>query len=378
MVIYKTMLILGIESTCDETSAAVVKGGRKVLTNVVASSVDLQQKYGGVVPEVAAREQVRVIVPVIKECLSTMANRLSIDDGRSAINEIDAIAVAHGPGLIGSLLIGVETAKALALAWDKPLIPVNHLVGHVYANWINKELESKRVRDLDTPIFPLVSLIVSGGHTDLVLMKDHGDFKLLGSTLDDAAGEAFDKVAKLLGLGYPGGPEIERAAQQLTIDTEQLTVKFPRPLINSKDFDFSFSGLKTAVVNRVNSSNYSSNDSEKSNDNNSSRVARTISDDFKASAAYEFQQAVVDVLVTKTIRAAKRHHVQSIVVGGGVAANNELRSELTINGSQLGFKVYFPSKEFSVDNGAMIAAAAFYNFKKVDPLKLSADPSLHF
>ena len=249
------MKILGIETTCDETGAAVVKDGRKLLSNVVSSSVDLQKKYGGVVPEVAAREQIKVIIPVIEEALIKASQILNSKheilnkSQKSKIQNwakknIDAIAISHGPGLIGSLLIGVETAKSLALAWEKPLIGVNHLVGHIYANWIS--LDNK-------PKFPLIALIVSGGHTDLILMRKHGDFKLIGTTLDDSAGEAFDKVARLLGLGYPGGPEIERVARQLTVDGSQLTVKLPRPMIGSGDFNFSFSGLKTAVVNLVHS-----------------------------------------------------------------------------------------------------------------------------
>ena len=385
----KHMKILGLETTCDETGAAVVEGelgskhGVKLLSNVVATSAELQKKYGGVVPEVAAREQVRVIMPIITEAIFNASetlnsklenlNKLQNPQISKWVREnIDAIAVAHGPGLIGSLLIGVETAKTLALAWEKPLIAVNHLVGHIYANWLNQDVdrgsyivhrEKKRPHERltmnDKPAFPLVALIVSGGHTDLVLMKKHGDYKLLGSTLDDAAGEAFDKVAKVLGLGYPGGPEIERKARQGTRDRGQGTLNFPRPLINSNDFNFSFSGLKTAVVNRA-------------QELESKRVID------KAEIAFEFQQAVVDVLVTKTIRAAQKFGVKSIVVGGGVAANNSLRSQLTVYSSRIGVPVFFPERALSVDNGAMIAAAAFYNFKKIDPLKLSADPSLHF
>src|SRR3989344_4596026 len=252
------MKILGIETTCDETGAAVVEDGRLVLSNIVASSANLHEKYGGVVPEVAAREQIKVIITVIEEDIAKaarMANdptsiKISADRqipniisaGRQAKQiqnpdiqnwvkkNIDAIAISHGPGLIGSLLIGVETAKALALVWEKPLIGVNHLVGHIYANWIS--LDNK-------PRFPLIALIVSGGHTDLILMRKHGDFKLIGITLDDSAGEAFDKDARLLCLGYPGGPEIERVARQLTVDGSQLTVKLPRPMIGSGDFNFS-------------------------------------------------------------------------------------------------------------------------------------------
>lgn len=399
------MRILGIETTCDETGASVVEDGRIVLSNVVASSSDLQKKYGGVVPEVAAREQVRSIIPVVREALIEASEVGSekwesgdrggkLDNKKShvslqhpdshishLISNIDAIAVAHGPGLIGSLLIGVETAKTLALAWDKPLVAVNHLVGHVYANWLGPGNDrgnkgDKGMGDGRLPEFPLVGLIVSGGHTDLVLMTGHGKFKLLGSTLDDAAGEAFDKVAKLLGLGYPGGPEIEKLAA--SYQPSEISLKLPRPMINSSSFDFSFSGLKTAVVNVVDRLDYPSNDSEKFKRHNSSRLTRTLNPNVTSQIAHEFQQAVVDVLAKKTIKAAEKFGAKSIVVGGGVAANEVLRSELIDHSRELGIPIFFPQKNLSVDNGAMIAAAAFYNFKKVDPLKLSADPSLHF
>src|SRR3989344_2298976 len=375
------MKILGIETTCDETGAAVVEDGRLVLSNIVASSANLHEKYGGVVPEVAAREQIKVIITVIEEDIAKaarMANdptsiKISADRqipniisaGRQAKQiqnpdiqnwvkkNIDAIAISHGPGLIGSLLIGVETAKALALVWEKPLIGINHLVGHIYANWIS--LDNK-------PRFPLIALIVSGGHTDLILMRKHGDFKLIGKTLDDSAGEAFDKVARLLGLGYPGGPEIERLASQIrSTKSEIRNIKLPRPMIASKDFNFSFSGLKTAVVNLVHSDE-----------------AIVHSKQKKSAAAEEFQKAVVDVLVKKTIDAAQKFDCNSIVVGGGVAANTLLRSQMADAATRISRKVFFPSKTLSVDNGAMIAAAAFFVNKKMDPLELQADPGLHF
>jgi len=383
------MIILGIESTCDETGVAIVEwdpsqdSGLKVLANVIASSVELHKKYSGVVPEVAAREQVRVIIPVVNEALTRAFGSIRSNNSYKFGCQIDAIAVAHGPGLVGSLLIGVETAKALALVWNKPLIPINHLMGHVYANWLqpvgsiesvagskNKKTKNYKLR---TPDFPLVALVVSGGHTDLILMTDHNKYRWLGGTLDDAAGEAFDKVARILGLGYPGGPEIERAAQQLTTDNgpalpagRQLTFKLPRPLINSNDFDFSFSGLKTAVVNLVGSKHLRG---ERSSHLGGGRLARI---------AHEFQQAVCDILVTKTLRAAKKYQVESIVVGGGVAANQRLRSLLTVNGSRLGIPVFFPEKNLSTDNGAMIAAAAFFHPYQINPLKLSAVPGLYF
>ncbi|MEK7581449.1 MAG: tRNA (adenosine(37)-N6)-threonylcarbamoyltransferase complex transferase subunit TsaD [Patescibacteria group bacterium] len=337
------MLTLGIESTCDETGVALVRDGKIIEVNRLSSSVDLQKKFGGVIPEVAAREQVKVIIPLISDALSGIS-----------LNAIDAIAVSFGPGLVGSLLVGVETAKALAYTLGKPLIAVNHLEGHIYANW----LESN-------PKFPLIGLIVSGGHTDLILMRRQGDFKLLGSTLDDACGEAFDKVAKFLELGYPGGPEIEVEAQKYKVPNRNdeaeslLNPMFPSPMIGSSNFNFSFSGLKTAVVNYVSK-------------NNIQLEAKNVS-----RIAYYFQDSVVRVLVNKTLKAAKKYRVESIVVGGGVAANTRLRDEL-LKKVDRDYKVYFPEKKFSVDNGAMIAAAAFYKNIPVDPLKLFADPNLHF
>lgn len=342
------MLILGIESTCDETGVAVVENGTKIFSNFIASSVVKLAKYGGVVPEVVARDQVKFIIPLIEKSLE------GIDRGK-----IDAIAVSSGPGLVGSLLIGVETAKTLATAWRKPLIPVNHLKGHIYANWLKVDSSQFTVKQNNKkPKFPLVALIVSGGHTDLVLMKNHGDFKILGSTLDDAAGEAFDKVARVLGLGYPGGPEIEKLAKQFTVDGSQLIVKFPRSMLNSDDFNFSFSGIKTAVANYVDS--------------------QSLIGNRKEEIAYEFQEAICDVLISKTICAAKKFNASSVVVGGGVSANTRLRSQLTARCLPLEIPIFFPSKILSVDNGAMIASAAFFERKYVDPKRLTVDPLLHF
>lgn len=354
------MIILGIETTCDETGVGIVEDGRKVLANVVSSSVNLYKKYKGVVPEVAAREQVRVIIPVIEEACQV---------SNVKCQDVDAIAVAYGPGLIGSLLAGVEMAKTLALVWNKPLVPVSHLIGHVYANWLVAEQVSSvsrvsqvpraiKRKAFDTPTFPLVALIVSGGHTDLILMTEHGKYKWLGGTRDDAAGEAFDKVARLLGLGYPGGPEIERMAREFTVNSRQSTVELPRPMIDSADFDFSFSGLKTAVANLVHGSR--------------------LTVDRRAEIAHEFQEAIVDVLVTKTVHAAKKFDAKSIVVGGGVAANELLRSQFSVLSAQSSIPVFFPPKELAVDNGAMIATAAFYNFKPKTVEELQAQPGLYF
>lgn len=338
------MRILGIETSCDETAASVVEDGVRVLSHVVASSEELHRKTGGIVPEVAAREQVRSIIPVVDESLKQAA----IDH-----EGLDAIAVTVGPGLIGSLLVGVETAKTLAWVWGKPLIPINHLVAHIYAPFL--ELEK-------FPEFPAVCLMVSGGHTDLVLMRGHslprakrgGDFKWLGGTLDDAAGECFDKVARILGLGYPGGPAISRAAtdnNQAPI-TNNAKIILPRPLIHEDNFDFSFSGLKTAVMRLAPTSNTSA-------------------------VAYEFQEAVTDVLAVKTIKAAEKFSAKSIIVGGGVAANQRLREKLGECAGNV--PVFFPALKYCGDNGAMVAGAAYFNFKSVrDLFKVEADPGLYF
>src|SRR3972149_8667006 len=370
------MIILGIESTCDETGATVVENGRKVLSNIVSSSVKLHNKYKGVVPEIAAREQVRVIIPVVNEALAKAFGSIRSNNSYKFGCHIDAIAVSYGAGLIGWLLVGVETAKTLALIWKKPLIPVNHLIGHIYANWIQEDIknikENKVIKVIkgnvakypycpkypQSPQFPLVALIVSGGHTDLLLMTDHGKYKWLGGTLDDAAGEAFDKVARILGLGYPGGPKVERIAQQWTMEDGQWTIKLPRPMIDSNNFDFSFSGLKTAIANLVHSSQFTGHSREE--------------------IAYEFQKAIADVLVTKTINAAKRFNVREILLGGGVAANSVLRQQLTDRCRELNISVKFPPVDLCIDNGAMIAAAAFFKRKIQSPQKLQADAGLYF
>ena len=332
------MVILGIETSCDETAAAILTNNQKritILSNIVASSASLQAKYGGIIPEQAAREQIKAIIPVIEE---------SLRQAKLSPNGLDAIAVTYGPGLIGSLLVGVETAKTLALVWNKPLIPINHLIGHFYANWIADA----------TPKFPCIGLLVSGGHTDLVLFTDHGKYKYLGGTRDDAAGECFDKCARLLGLSYPGGPEISKLAQKG--DPEAFNL--PRPMIDSKDLEFSFSGLKTAVANIVHSGQ--------------------VTGDSKKHLAASIETAIIDVLVDKTIRAAKIHKVKNIMIAGGVAANQKLASQfqLTINNEQLSIKLHIPPPNLCTDNAAMIAAAAFFQKPISDSLKLQADPNL--
>jgi len=321
------MRILGIETSCDETAAALVENGTKILSNVVASSVELHQKTGGIIPEVAAREQLKCILPVIQESLGKIKN-------------FDAIAITVGPGLIGSLLVGVETAKTLAYVWKKPIVPINHLQAHLYANW----LEGKK------PQFPAVGLVVSGGHTDLVLMKEHGKLKKLGGTRDDAAGECFDKTARFLDLGYPGGPAIAKLATKGNPQTYAL----PRPMSGQKNFDFSFSGLKTAVINL-------------------SRKQKRIN---KADMAASIQAAIVDVLVEKTIQAAAKYQVKSILLAGGVAANQRLREQMKAKLSTLKFKLYLPSPSLCTDNGTYIAACAYFNYQPISWEKIQADPGI--
>jgi N6-L-threonylcarbamoyladenine synthase len=329
------MKILGIETSCDETSAAIVQDGKKILSNAVASSLPLHAKTGGVIPEVAAREQVKSMIPTLEEALDS-----------SGVNQkgIDAIAVTYGPGLVGSLLVGVETAKTLSYVWNKPLVPVNHLIGHVYANW----LENPK-----PPTFPNLVLIVSGGHTELVLMEGHGVFKWLGGTRDDAAGEAFDKTARLLGVGYPGGPAIQRSAEK----GDRNRYDLPRPLSESSDFDFSFSGLKTAVVNLI------------------TKVGPTTNITSKQTAdlSASIQEAVVDSLLKKTLKAAKKFAVGEIILAGGVAANERLREKAKESFSG---KVVYSNPKLSVDNAAMVAGAAFFNFKPVSWENIETDPSI--
>lgn len=338
-------IILAIESSCDETAASVVindQKGVKILSNIVASSLELQAKYGGVVPEQAAREQLKSIIPVITEAL---------EKARVTQKEIDAIAVTEGPGLIGSLLIGVEFAKTLSLVWQKPLIPVNHLVGHFYANWIIDN------QQLDIPRFPAIGLLISGGHSDLILMKEHMKYDYLGGTRDDAAGECFDKTARLMNLPYPGGPMISR----LATTGNSKAIKLPRPMIGSGDFDFSFSGLKTAVLNIVEADTNILEDPQK-----------------LADLAASVEAAIVDVLVKKTITAAQKYNVDQIMVAGGVAANNKLREVLQLEVAKKIPRaiVHIPPVKLCTDNAAYIGAAAFFNYHPVNPLVLQANPNL--
>ncbi|MBI4091247.1 tRNA (adenosine(37)-N6)-threonylcarbamoyltransferase complex transferase subunit TsaD, partial [candidate division WWE3 bacterium] len=318
----------------------LVKDGTKIIARTEATSLPLHMKTGGVVPEVAARKQVEYIVPVIKKCL---------EDSGFTKDRIDAIAVTVGPGLVGSLVVGVESAKALSLAWDRPLIPINHLTGHIYANFIGKKPE-----DIE---FPAAVLIVSGGHTDLILMKGHGDFDYLGGTLDDAAGEAFDKVARTLGLSsYMGGPAISKAASRWRpVKTEPM---FKRPMLGSGDFNFSFSGIKTAVLYKVNGFK-------------NAGVGVPVNE-----VAYEFEEAVTDVLVFKTVRAAKKFGVKSLLIAGGVSANKTLRRKLEELAADEKFQLHIPPTELCSDNAVYIASCAFFNYYPARYAEVSADPSL--
>lgn len=328
-------LILGIETSCDETASAVVENGCRILSNVVASQVAVHAQYGGVFPEIASREHVLKIIPVIAEAMQTAG---------VTYNDLSAIAVTHGPGLAGSLLVGVNTAKALAFANDVPLIGVNHLEGHIYAAWLDATLKVAQNFDTENP-FPLVALLVSGGHSELVLMRRHGQYQQLGCTLDDAAGEAFDKVARLLGLSYPGGPAIQKAAE--TGNAEAF--KLPRAWLRGT-YDFSFSGLKTAVLHLV-----------QSFENQPAPVA-----DIAAS----FQTAIADVLVEKTVRAADEFGAKHIVLAGGVSANAVLRKTMLARAE---IPVVIPPIKLCMDNGAMIAAAAWRHFQAGEQSALDLD-----
>ncbi len=346
-------LVLAIESSCDETGIALVEGGRRILGNVVASQVALHAPTGGIVPEVAARAHLRWIVPVLDEAWD--AAGVTWDD-------VDAVAVTYGPGLAGSLLVGINFAKALAYVHRKPLVGVNHLEGHIYAAWLLDPGEAER----EEPAFPLIALVVSGGHTFLVEMPDHLTYRLLGQTLDDAAGEAFDKVGRLLGLGYPGGPAIMAAAAGAT----GRGVAFPRAWLGDT-YDFSFSGLKTAARRTIAAARA---DEGLGPDDPGGR----LSEDATAALAHGFQESVVDVLATKTIRAAEACGAQSIVMGGGVAANRVLRERIAGEAAARGLRLVIPRPGLCTDNGAMIGAAGGRRFTAGARMgfELDARPSL--
>ncbi len=341
------MKILAIETSCDETAVAIIDGQGdklKVLSNIVSSQIDIHKKYGGVVPEVAAREHALNIIPVVNEALAEAGIK-----PEQAKSKLAAVAVTAGPGLITSLIVGVETAKALAYAWNLPLVAVNHIAGHIYANWLsNKKLK-----------FPAIILTVSGGHNLLVLMTDNLKYKIIGDTRDDAAGEAFDKGAKMLNLGYPGGPAIAAAAEKFS-GKVSAKIKFPRPMINSDDFDFSFSGLKTSLLYQL-----------PKDKNWPNRINEY---------AHEYQQAIIDVLVAKTIKAAKKYQAKTVLLAGGVSANKELRQQMaeTVADKLPGVAFGLPDLKYTTDNAAMIASAGYFKFKAkqtINPDKLRANPN---
>lgn len=333
----KDIKILAIETSCDETAAAVVKNGREVLSNIISSQIEIHKIYGGVVPEIASRKHMEKINQVIEEALLVADTNLQ---------GIDAIGVTYGPGLVGALLVGVAEAKAISYASGKPLVGVHHIEGHISANYIeHKELKP-----------PLMCMVVSGGHTHLVLVKDYGEYEILGKTRDDAAGEAFDKVARAIGLGYPGGPKIDKLARE----GDKNAIDFPRANIEGSPYDFSFSGLKSAVLNYINSQEMKHLEIN------------------RADVAASFQHAVVDILVKKAIMAAKDHGMKQVAIAGGVAANSYLREMMGVACQEHGLELYYPSPIFCTDNAAMIGVAAYYEYQKGvrSGLDLNAVPNL--
>ncbi|HJV45463.1 MAG TPA: tRNA (adenosine(37)-N6)-threonylcarbamoyltransferase complex transferase subunit TsaD [Bacillota bacterium] len=331
----KPCYILGIETSCDETSVAVIRDGKEIISNVISSQIEIHKRYGGVVPEVASRKHLEGITVILREALEK-AN-ITLDD-------VSAIAVTYGPGLVGALLIGVSAAKSIAFAKGIPLIAVHHIAGHIYANRLVKDLE-----------FPLIALVVSGGHTELVYMKEHGSFEILGQTRDDAAGEAYDKVARSLSLPYPGGPHIDRLAHE-----GNPSISLPRSWLEQGSYDFSFSGLKSAVLNVL---------------HNAEQRGEKVD---PADLAASFQASVVEVLVEKAFRAVKEYGVKQLILAGGVAANQGLRTELTKRSEKQGIDLIIPPITLCTDNAAMIAAAGYIKYKKGEfaNLDLNAIPGL--
>ena len=332
----KDVYILGIESSCDETAASIVKKGREVLSNVISTQIPIHRKFGGVVPEIASRKHIEHIMPVIDKALS---------DADVTLDQVDAIAVTYGPGLVGALLVGLSAAKALAFALDKPLIGVNHLEGHVFANFLSGEALEP----------PFLALVVSGGHTSLLIVEDYNTFKLLGQTRDDAAGEAFDKIARFMGLPYPGGPEIEK----LAATGNPHSIEFPKPMLPGTD-DFSFSGLKSAVINHI---------------HGMEQRGEVIN---KADVAASFQKTIVEVLVEKSKQAIKKTGLKEIVLAGGVSANKALQEALAKGAAEVGAKLIHPTKILCTDNAVMIATRGYYMFKHGDRSanNLNAEPAL--
>ena len=329
--------ILAIESSCDETSASVVVNGREVLSNIIASQIDTHEKYGGVVPEVASRMHIEVVSGVVEEALQ---------EANVTLDKIDAIGVTYGPGLVGALLVGLQFAKGLAFSTKKPLVGVNHIEGHICANYIqHKELKP-----------PFVSLVVSGGHTFIVHVKDYGEYEVIGQTRDDAAGEAYDKVARALGLGYPGGPKIDKLAKE----GNPKAIVFPKANFHEETLDFSFSGVKSAVLNYLN------------------KCKMQNIEVNKADVAASFQYAVIDVLKENVLATCKKKNVKTIAIAGGVASNSSLRDTLIREASKRGIEVLFPAPVLCTDNAAMIGSAAYFNYinKKISDLNLNAKPNL--
>lgn len=330
-------IILAIESSCDETAAAVVVNGREVLSNVISSQIDIHTKFGGVVPEVASRKHIEAVNIVVSQ---------AIEEAGITLDDIDAVGVTYGPGLVGALLVGLQYAKGLAYSLNVPLIGVNHIEGHICANFIQHQ-------DLKPPF---VCLVVSGGHTFIVHMKDYGEFEIIGETRDDAAGEAFDKVARAIGLGYPGGPKIDKISKQ----GNENAMKFPKANFHDNSLDFSFSGVKSAVLNYINKMNMTG---EEIN---------------TADVAASFQKAVVDVLTENVIKTCTARDVHKIAIAGGVASNSKLRESLTEAGKKRGIEVLFPAPILCTDNAAMIGSAAYFELLKghVAPLDINAKPNL--
>ncbi len=337
----KTITILGIESSCDETAASIVVDGHKVLCSPIASQIDLHQKYGGVVPEIAARAHIENIIPIIRETFESSA---------ITKDQIDAVAVAHCPGLTPALLIGVTAAKALAWSWQKPLIAINHIHAHIQSVLLEQMQE----------VFPAVAMVVSGGHTSLYDCRNPLELSLMGQTLDDAAGEAFDKVAAILKLPYPGGPSIEKLAK----DGDPKAIQFPRTWLSKESLDFSFSGIKTAVLYHCRGQNMLG-------DN---RV-ETMSHQEKADIAASFQQAVIDVLIKKTLRATDKINAKTVLMGGGVAANSTLRDALQVACEKQGIQLIVAPKKYCTDNAAMVASLGYHKFIEGQFAELSLEPS---
>lgn len=341
------MIILGIETSCDETAASLIeskRGNLNVLSSVVSSQTAIHADWGGVVPNLAAREHLKNLIPVLE---------LALKQAGKSKKDIDLITITHGPGLIPALLIGTNSAKTLSYVWNKPLLGIHHIEGHIYANFIEDKISASSKSKVQSLKFPILCLVVSGGHTQLVLMKKHLDYKIIGQTLDDAAGEAFDKVARILNLGYPGGPVVAKAAKTANnLKAKSYNLSFPRPMVNKNNFDFSFSGLKTAALYET------------------KKNPKLLKDkNYISAVAKEFQQAVVDVLIIKTIKAAKEYNPKTIMLAGGVSANKELRKQLdkAIKKELKNTLYIIPSMSYCIDNAAMIAVAGHFRWKNMSP-----------